>query len=68
MYKKISYSKLWKILIDRGMKKKDLISNSKISSSSMAKMSKNKPVSMDVLVKICSFLNCNFGDVVDLID
>lgn len=65
---KISYNKLWKVLIDRGMKKKDLISLAKISSSSMAKLSKNEIVSLEVLIKICLVLNCNIGDIMDIIN
>lgn len=65
---KISYNKLWKILIDRGMKKKDLISLTGISSSSMAKLSKNEIVSLEVLIKICNGLKCNIGDIMDVIN
>ena len=65
---KISYNKLWKILIDRDMKKKDLINLTGMSSSSMAKLSKNEIVSLEVLIKICNVLKCNIGDIVDVIN
>ena len=62
---KISYAKLWKLMIDLNMKKKDLREMTRLSSSSVAKLSKNEPVSMDVLYKICKELKCNIGDIVD---
>lgn len=62
-----SYNKLWKLLIDNGMMKKDLMEKTGITSSTIAKMGKNKAVSMDVLGKICVALNCNIGDIVDVI-
>ncbi|MEG1669231.1 helix-turn-helix domain-containing protein [Chryseobacterium sp.] len=64
---KVSYKKLWKLLIDRDMKKRDLQEVSGISSSSVAKLSKNEYVSMDVLVKVCTALNARIEDVVELI-
>ena len=63
----VSYKKLWKILIDKDMKKKDLQAAAGISWASVTKLSKNETVSMDVLMKICKVLECNIGDVVDLI-
>ena len=54
-----SYKKLWKLLIDRDMKKKDLQRLAGISNSSIAKLSKNETVSNTVLNKICAALNCN---------
>ena len=62
---KISYNKLWKLLIDKKLKKIDLKKMASISSSSLAKLGKNEPVSMDVLYKICFVLECNIGDIVD---
>ncbi|WP_177565180.1 helix-turn-helix transcriptional regulator [uncultured Phascolarctobacterium sp.] len=64
---KVSYKKLWKLLIDRDMKKRDLQEMACISSSSIAKLSKNEYVSMDVLVKVCTALNVGIEDVVELI-
>lgn len=63
----ISYNKLWKLLIDKKMKKKDLINLSEISTSTLAKMSKDQKVSMDVIIRICTSLQCNIGDVMDIL-
>lgn len=65
---KFSYNKLWKLLIDRKMMKKDLMSLTSLTSTTMAKMSKDLPVSMDVLGRICKALNVNIGDIVDFVD
>lgn len=61
---KISYNGLWKLLIDKGLHKKDLITAVGVSSTTVAKMGKGEKVSLDVLERICSFLECNIGDVV----
>lgn len=61
------YSKLWKILIDKKMIKKDLMKKANITSSTMAKMGKGQAVSLEVLGRICKALDCNIGDVVDLV-
>ncbi len=61
----VSYKKLWKLLIDKDMKKKDLQAKAGISWASVTKMSKGETVSMDVLMKVCKTLECNIGDVVD---
>lgn len=63
----ISYKKLWKVLIDKDMKKKDLQSAAGISWASVTKLSKGETVSMEVLMKICKTLECNIGDIMDLI-
>lgn len=63
----ISYKKLWKMLIDRDMKKKDLIALSGISQSSVTKMGRNENVSTDVLVRICKALNCDIGDIAEVV-
>ena len=60
----ISYNGLWKLLIDKNMYKKDLASELNISSATMAKMGKGESVSMEVLQKICNYLDCNIGDIV----
>lgn len=62
-----SYSKLWKLLIDKKMLKKDLLTLTNINSSTMAKLGKDLPVSMEVLERICLALECNVGDIVDVI-
>ena len=63
----ISYKKLWKLLIDRDMKKKDLVALSGISQSSVTKMGKNENVNTDVLVRIFRALNCDIGDIAEII-
>jgi DNA-binding Xre family transcriptional regulator len=62
-----SYNKLWKTLIDRKMMKKDLMAATNITTTTIAKMGKELPVSMDILARICKALNCNVGDIVDYI-
>lgn len=62
-----SYNKLWKLLIDKKMKRKDLEVLAGIASSTIAKMSNEQAVSMDVLGRICRVLKCNIGDIVDVI-
>ena len=59
----ISYNGLWKMLIDKNMYKKDLASELNISSATIAKMGKGESVSVDVLERICEYLNCNIGDI-----
>ena len=59
----ISYNGLWKMLIDKNLQRKDLIEQLNISSSTFAKMGKGEPVSLSVLEKMCSYLNCDIGDV-----
>jgi DNA-binding Xre family transcriptional regulator len=63
----VSYKKLWKVLIDKDMKKKDLQAAAGISWASVTKLSKGETVSMEVMIKICKTLGCNIGDVMDLI-
>ena len=60
----ISYNGLWKMLIDKNLKKVDLIERLEISSSKIAKMTKNEVVSLRVLEKICRELDCDFGDII----
>jgi DNA-binding Xre family transcriptional regulator len=62
----VSYKKLWKMLIDKDMKKKDLCIAAGISHASMAKLGKNENVTTDVLVKICTALQCDIGDIIEL--
>ena len=63
----ISYKKLWKLLIDRDLKKKDLITMAGISQSSVTKMGHNENVSTEILVKICNALECDLSDIVELV-
>ena len=64
----ISYKNLWKLLIDKDMKKKDLQVASGISWASVTKLSKGETVSMDVLMKICKALDCDISDIVEFIN
>lgn len=63
----VSYKRLWKLLIDKDMKKKDLQAVAGISWASITKMSKGENVSMEVILKVCKALNCNIGDIMDVI-
>ena len=60
-----SYLKLWKLLIDKGLKKTDLIIEAGISTNVLAKLGKNDYISMESLEKICKSLDCNIGDIVE---
>lgn len=64
----ISYKKLWKLLIDRDMLKKDLAAKAEISSTSMAKLAKNKNVNTEIIRKICTALQCDISDVMEMVD
>lgn len=63
----VSYKKLWKLLIDKDMKKKDLREKANLSSALVAKLGKNENVTVDVLVRICGALNCNIEDIMEVI-
>lgn len=63
----VSYKKLWKVLLDKDMKKKDLQTAAGISWASVTKLSKGETVSMEVLMKVCKALKCNVGDIMDFI-
>lgn len=63
----VSYKKLWKILLDKDMKKKDLQAAAGISWASVTKLSKGETVSLEVLMKICKVLGCDIGDIMELI-
>ena len=64
----ISYKNLWKILIDKEMNKGALCNKAKISKGTMAKMTNNEPVTLTVIEKICEVLQCDIGDVVQIVD
>ena len=64
----ISYKKLWKVLIDRDMKKKDLCAAAGISHTSMAKLGKNENVNTDILIKVCAALNCDLSEIMELVN
>lgn len=63
----ISYKRLWKLLIDRDMKKKDLAEKAKISNYTINKLNKSENVNTDTLVKICTALNCRIEDIMEII-
>nr|WP_267866513.1 helix-turn-helix transcriptional regulator [Limosilactobacillus reuteri] len=63
-----SYNKLWKLLIDRGMKKKDLQQASGISAASIAKLGRNGNVTTEVLLKICIALNCDINEIMEIVE
>ena len=63
----VCYNKLWKLLIDRKMKKKDLIQQTGISRTTIAKMGRDENVSTDVLSKICGALNVDIGEIMEMI-
>lgn len=64
---KISYIKLWKLLLDKKLKKTDLLQLADISTTTLAKLSKDQPVSMEVMSRICNVLSCDIGDVMEMI-
>lgn len=65
---KISYKPLWKILIDKDLKKKDLVEMANISNFTLNKLSHNGTVTTETLLKICSALNCSVNDIVEIIE
>lgn len=66
MEKKVSYDKLWKLMIDKKINKTQLIQKAGITSNAMAKLGKNESVQIETLVKICKALNCNLDEIVEL--
>lgn len=62
----VSYNKLWKLLIDKNMKKKDLGEAAGVSANTLAKMGRNEFVSMDIMVRICMALKCDIGDIMEV--
>ncbi len=63
----VSYKKLWKLLIDRDMKKKDLCELADISSSSITKMVHNENVNTEIVARICNALQCGVGDIMEIV-
>lgn len=63
----ISYNKLWKMLIDKNMMRTDMALNAGITKNVLARMSKGQPVSMSSMEKICDYLDCNIGDVMEFV-
>ena len=64
----VSYKKLWKLLIDKDMMKKELAQIANVSNYALAKMNKGENVTTDVLVRICKALECNLDDIMELVD
>lgn len=64
---KVSYKKLWKLLIDKNIKKKDLSAQADISPATITKMGKNGHVTTEVLMKICTALNCDIADIIEVV-
>ena len=62
----VSYKKLWKLLIDRDMKKKDLMDLCEISKYTIARMNNNENISVETIAKICNALNCGFDDIMEI--
>lgn len=64
----VSYKKLWKLLIDRDLKKKDLIEMADISNYTLARLNKGENISTETVAKICKALDCGFDDIMDITD
>lgn len=64
----ISYKKLWKLLIDKDLKKKDLVQKAGLSSYTLNKLNKGENVTSETLAKICVALNCSFDDIMELVE
>lgn len=60
----VSYSGLWKILREKGLKKQNLVDDIKLSSATVAKMGKGEPVSFKVMDKLCEYLECSINDII----
>jgi DNA-binding Xre family transcriptional regulator len=63
----VSYKKLWKLLIDKDMKKKDLRLATGITTTALAKLGKNEHVNTEILAKICKVLECNIEDIMEIV-
>lgn len=63
---KFSYNKLWKLLIDKNMIKKDLLEKANLTANTISAMGKGKSVTLETLGKICKVLECNIGDIVEV--
>ncbi len=59
----LTYKKLWKLLIDKSIKKSELAERAQISRSTLAKLTKNENVNTDILIRICFVLDCDIGDI-----
>lgn len=64
----VTYKKLFKLLIDRKMKKKELCEQAKVSTTTVSKLVNDENVTVEILARICTALNCGFEDIVDVIE
>lgn len=64
---RMSYNRLWKLLIDKNLKKSDLRKIAGVSASSLAKLGKGENVTTDVILKICAALQCDVGDIMETV-
>ena len=64
----ISYNRLWKLMIDKKMSKTQLKDAAKVSGATIAKLGKEEPISMESMLKICKVLNCDIGDIVEIVN
>lgn len=64
----VSYNKLWKLLIDKGMTKTELRIATDMSTTTLAKLGKNETVSMDILLRVCKTLECDIGDIMEIME
>ena len=64
----ISYKKLWKLLIDKDMKKKDLQKAAGVSAASITKLAKNEHVSTEIIEKVCTALQCDVSDIMEMVE
>ena len=65
---KISYDKLWKLVIENKMKRRDLAKAAEISANTVTKLGKNEVVSLEVLMRICKVFHCDIGDIMEIIE
>ena len=63
----ISYNKLWKLLIDKKMGRTEMALNAGVTKNVLARLSKDEPISLGSMEKICKYLDCNIGDVMDFV-
>ena len=65
---KVSYNKLWKLLIDNNMKKMDLLNAAKLSTNTLSKLGKNEIVSTEILIRISKFFKCGIDDIMEIVE
>lgn len=64
---KVSYAKLWKVIEEKGYRKMDLYEKARISTNALAKLGRDEDVRVNILVKVCTFLDCKFDDIVEIV-